>query len=156
MAVGYEEIINGESLLRLAPDGRHERICQRLHELVASSLAQVTSSRLLSTRSVVRVSPGSILRPDLALVTAATGKLWLAAEIINSQDHRTDTMVKKALYDETKLPRLWIIDPRYDNIEIYHGSPYGLVLRRILANEEVLEEPLIPEFKSSVKALLDL
>jgi Uma2 family endonuclease len=146
MNVGYEEIVNGESVLRSPPDSRHEEICERLHELVARSVASLTSTRLLEARSVVRVSAGSIIRPDLAMVTAATGKLWLAAEIINPQDHRADTVMKKSIYEEINLPRLWIIDPRYENVEIYHGSPYGLVLKRILASAERLEEPLLPDF----------
>ena len=38
--------------------------------------------------------------PDLALVAAATGKLWLAAEIVSSDDHRPDTVIKKQIYEE--------------------------------------------------------
>jgi Uma2 family endonuclease len=155
MSLAYEEIVNGESLLRSAPDGRHERICARLHQQVALIVAGVSSTRLLEARSVVRVSPGSIVRPDLALVTAATGKLWLAAEVVNPQDHRPDTVVKKSLYDEVKLPRLWMFDPRYDNVEVYHGSPYGLVLRQMLAGSEKLEEKLLPGFSLTVRELFD-
>jgi Uma2 family endonuclease len=93
------------------------------------------------------------MRPDLALVAAATGKIWLAAEIINAYDHRADTVVKKNAYEEAKLPRLWMIDPRYDNVEVYHGGPYGLALKRILANAEVLDDPLLPGLKLVVKEL---
>lgn len=155
MNLAYEEIVNGESLLRSAPDARHERICQFLHEQVGLAVARLTSTRLLSVRSIVRVSPGSMVRPDLSLVTAATGKLWLAAEIINSHDHRTDTVMKKSIYEELNLPRLWMIDPRYDNVEVYHGSPYGLVLRRILAHAEVLEEPLLPGLALTIRQLFE-
>jgi Uma2 family endonuclease len=51
---------------------------------------------------------------------------------------------KKTLYDEIKLPRLWMIDPRYDNMEVYHGGPYGLTLKQILAQHETLTEALLP------------
>ena len=61
-------------------------------------------------------------------------------------DHSTDTVTKKAIYEEVNLPRLWMVDPRYDNVEIYHGSPYGLVLKQILANREILTELLLPGF----------
>src|SRR5687767_423141 len=122
MSLEYEEIVNGETLLRSAPDERHELICERLHDKVGHALAALNSTRLLSVRSVVRIAPGSIMRPDLALVTSANGKLWLAAEVINSRDHRADTVVKKSLYEETKIPRLWMVDPRYDNVEVYHSS----------------------------------
>ena len=106
------------------------------------------------------VNPGESWRlvpprpgPDLALITTATGKLWLAAEIISSDDHRADTVIKKELYEQLKLPRLWMIDPRYDNVEVYHGSPYGLVLKFMLAGREILSEELLPEFQLSISDL---
>jgi Uma2 family endonuclease len=94
--------------------------------------------------------------PDLALVTASTGKLWLAAEIISSDDHRTDTVIKKEIYEQLKLPRLWMIDPRYDNIEVYHSSPYGLMLKAMLAGGEILAEELLPEFQLTVADLFNM
>lgn len=153
MSEGYEEIIEGETFFRSAPGPRHEHICARLHEAVASSIATLKTTRLLPARSVIQISPGTLLRPDLALVTAATGKLWLAAEIINSDDHRTDTVTKKMLYEEINVPRLWMIDPRYDNVEVYHGSEYGLALKRILASKEILTESLIPAFGMTIAEL---
>jgi Uma2 family endonuclease len=93
------------------------------------------------------------VRPDLALITAATGKLWLAVEIINPDDHRADTVVKKQIYEDAKLPRLWIVDPRYDNLEVYHGTEYGLALRGILTGSEVLAESLLPEFQLTIREL---
>ncbi len=155
MSAAYEEIVNGESVLRSPPDSRHERICQRLHERIQRSVAGLTSTRLLAARSVVRISPGSIMRPDLALVASATGKMWLAAEVISPQDHRADTVMKKAIYEEVNLPRLWMVDPRYDNVEVYHGSPYGLVLKRILAGTEILDEALLPGFSLPVRELFE-
>lgn len=96
------------------------------------------------------------MRPDLALVTAATGKLWLAAEIVNAGDHHPDTVIKKALYEELRLPRLWMIDPRYDNVEVYHASPFGLVLKGILAGSEWLTENLLPEFRVVIQELFSV
>jgi Uma2 family endonuclease len=89
----------------------------------------------------------------LALVTAATGKLWLAVEIVNSEDHQPDTVLKKAIYEQFSLARLWMIDPRYDNVELYHGTSYGLAFRGILAGRERLLETLLPEFDMTVAEL---
>ncbi|HVV72328.1 MAG TPA: Uma2 family endonuclease, partial [Verrucomicrobiae bacterium] len=102
-----------------------------------------------------RLSKDHIVRPDLALVVAATGKLWLAAEIVNSEDHAPDTVAKKQIYDEVRLPRLWMIDPRYDNVEVYHANAYGLVLQGILAGNELLTEKLLPDFRLSMKELFE-
>ncbi len=153
MNLAYSEILQGETLLRCAPGARHELICGRLHQCVHASAANLSSTRLLTPRSQVRLSSDTTVCPDLALVTVATGKLWLAAEIVSPEDHRPDTVIKKQLYEEAKLPRLWMVDPRYDNVEIYHGTQYGLKLEAILAGRESLTEKLLPEFQLTLADL---
>ena len=150
----YEEIIRGEALKRLPPGERHEGICERLHDAVGKALAP--TSRLLERRTIIELTPGTLLRPDLVLVTKLTNKPWLIAEIVDSYDHGSDTVTKKMIYEETGLPRLWMIDPRYDNVEVYHGTPYGLSLRHMLAGRQALTEKLLPEFELSVAELFGL
>jgi Uma2 family endonuclease len=153
MSQTYAEILNGSSLARRAPGARHELICARLHQWLRASGADFVATRLLAPRAEVRLSLKHTVCPDLALVTTATGKLWLAAEIVSSDDHQPDTVLKKQIYEEMKLPRLWMIDPRYDNLEVYHGSEYGLILKGMLAGREVLTEALLPEFRLTVAEL---
>jgi len=153
MSLPYEEILDGAVTARLAPGPRHELICARLHAIVKASVANMPSTRLLEPRAEISVSNDTTLRPDLALATAATGRLWLAAEIVSSNDHRTDTVVKKQIYEDIKVPRLWMIDPRYDNVEVYWASEYGLKLKGILAGRELLTEGLLPEFQLTVAEL---
>lgn len=155
MSEPYEEIFADEVTLRLPPDRRHEVICSRLHASVKATVANLASTRLLAPRAAVEMAPGTQLCPDLALVTSATDKLWLAAEIVSSEDHHADTVIKKELYETIKVPRLWMIDPRYGNVEVYHATPYGLALKSILAGREVLSEDLLPEFALIVAELFD-
>ena len=149
----YNEIIDGRTLVRSLPGARHERICALLHERVLAGLAGNLAARLLNPRSPVPLSPRTTVRPDLALVTAATGKAWLVVEIIDSADHQPDTVLKKGIYEDFKVPRVWMVDPRYDNVEIYQGTPYGLALKGILAGREMLQEGLLPELKMTVAEL---
>ncbi|HWF20107.1 MAG TPA: Uma2 family endonuclease [Verrucomicrobiae bacterium] len=149
----YEEILEGEICLRLPPGERHEAICERLHTRVAGSLASLTCARLLPARSPVQLSRETKVRPDLALVAAASNKLWLVAEVVNSGDHNPDTVLKKTLYEQAHLPRLWMVDPRYNNVEVYHGSEHGMVLKQILAIREILSEPLLPKFQYVIEDL---
>jgi Uma2 family endonuclease len=60
---------------------------------------------------------------------------------------------KQQIYEAMKLPRLWMVDPRYNNVEIYHASEYGIRLEQILAGSEVLTEKLLPEFQLSIEDL---
>src|SRR5882724_5158726 len=153
MSGSYQEIFEGTIVTRSPPGIRHEMICRRLHDSMKAGVADFAGTRLLPPRSEVRLSVHTKVCPDLALIAVATGKLWLAAEIISSDDHRADTVIKKELYEELKLPRLWMIDPRYDNVEVYHGSPHGLILKFMLAGREILSEELLPEFQLTVSDL---
>lgn len=155
MSLPYEEVFEGEIVERSAPGNRHEIICARLHETIRASVTDLPSTRLLPPRTQVQVTRTTALCPDLALVTTATGKLWLAAEIVSADDHRNDTVIKKQIYDDIKLPRFWMIDPRYDNIEVYHATPFGLALKGIHAGREVLNEALLPEFQLVVGELFN-
>ena len=149
----YEEIFGGESFPRSAPGERHEMICERLHAAMTASVSNLSSTQLLAPRTKVHVSRSTAICPDLALVTVSTGKLWLAVEIISREDHHADTVVKKQLYEDIRVPRLWMIDPRYDNVEIYHSTEFGLALKGILAGSETLTEKLIPEFQIVIAEL---
>ena len=153
MSKPYEEILDGATLPRSAPGGRHEEICDRLHAAMTASVANLAGTQLLAPRTRIQVSRSTAICPDLALVTMATGKLWLAAEIISRDDHHADTVVKKEFYEKIRVPRLWMVDPRYDNVEIYHSLEFGLALKGILAGREVLTENLIPEFQFVIAEL---
>ncbi|MHB1305776.1 MAG: Uma2 family endonuclease [Limisphaerales bacterium] len=147
MSEPYEEVVAGEYWLRFPPGERHEAICERLHSHVAASLVDVPGARRLPPREAVRVKPDTVLRPDLAIIDPDTGQLWLAAEVISANDHRPDTVAKKALYEELNVPRLWIVDPRYDNVEVYERGEYGLALTRILAVRDRLTEERLPRLQ---------
>jgi Uma2 family endonuclease len=120
---------------------------------MAASVANLAGTQLLAPRTKIQVSRTTSICPDLALVTAASGKLFLAVEIISRDDHRADTVVKKELYDQIRVPRLWMVDPRYDNVEIYHCTEWGLKLKGILAGSELLTDHLIPEFQMVIAEL---
>jgi Uma2 family endonuclease len=149
----YEEKLQGEVTLRLPPGARHELICARLHALVKASVANFPGTRLLEPRYEVRLDSATTVCPDLALATTATAKVWLVAEVVSSEDHHADTVDKKQIYEAMKLPRLWMVDPRYDNVEVYHASEYGMRLVEILAGADVLSEKLLPEFQIAIKEL---
>ena len=94
-----------------------------------------------------------MVRPDLTVVASANHRPLLAIEIIDAGDHRMDTVTKKEVYETRNIPRLWMVDPRYDNVEVYHGSQYGLRLKGILAGSDRLEEALLPEFAYVIREL---
>ena len=77
---------------------------------------------------------------------------------MSSGDHQTDTVVKKEIYEEISLPRLWMIDPRYDNVEVYHGGPARTwpLRRNPRSSREVLTEALLPGFQYTIAELFKM
>lgn len=153
MSRPYEEILNGATLPRSAPGDRHEIICARLHREMTAGIAGLASMQLLAPRTQVPLTRTTAFCPDLALLATATGKLFLAVEIVSRDDHRADTVTKKEIYEQLRIPRLWMVDPRYDNVEIYHSFEFGLRLQGIFAGSEILQEKLIPQFRLTVTEL---
>ena len=153
MSRTYEEILEGGTLPRSAPGDRHEAICARLHREIAASINGLSTVQLLPPRMKVQVTNTSMFCPDLALITTATKKLFLAVEIVDREDHKPDTVTKKEIYEQARVPRLWMVDPRYDNVEIYHSLEFGLQLKGILAGNELLEDKLLPQFRITIAQL---
>jgi Uma2 family endonuclease len=147
----YEELIDGEVQLRRAPSAEHERLVGRIHEVVAEALSPNSALRLLPPRSGLRLADAVTLRPDLTIVRVpaesgneeATPQLYLVAEVLQPGDHHLDTVVKKQMWADLRLPRLWMIDPRYLNVEVYGCGEYGFTLLNILANRDRLTDPLL-------------
>jgi Uma2 family endonuclease len=147
MSDPYDEIFDGETFIRLPPGERHERICDWLREQLTDCLGAASGMRILPSRTIIKLNAGTFVRPDISVIEIATGRIWLAVEVISSDDHHTDTVTKKSAYEDVRINRLWMVDPRYDNVEVYHGSQYGLVLKRILAGRETLSEEQFPGFE---------
>lgn len=144
MSEPYEEVVGGETYRRRPPGPRHERVCERLHVSLWPVVAHLAGLRLLPPRAPVVPGPGHLFRPDLTLINTATQQPWLMAEVIDSHDHHLDTVHKKAVLEQLRLPRLWMVDPRYNNVEVYQASPYGLSLIQSLAHKDVLTDPCLP------------
>ncbi|HEY4301703.1 MAG TPA: Uma2 family endonuclease [Candidatus Didemnitutus sp.] len=151
MSEAYEEIIEGEIQTRRAPSAEHEMLLERLRDRVAATLSPNSSLRLLPARSGLQLSDRLTVRPDLAIVRVppdradpeVTPQLYLVAEVLLAGDHHIDTVVKKQLWSDLRLPRLWMVDPRYLNVEVCGCGEYGFTLLNILALRDDLTDPLL-------------
>ncbi len=161
MSDAYEEIINGQRIHRRPPSKYHEVLVARLHRLVEEFLPLNSTLRLLPPRATLDLEGQSLLRPDLALIRVEPSteaaprpvKLYLVAEVLDPGDHHCDTVVKKQLWTDGRLPRLWMVDPRYLNVEIYGCVEHGFSLIDILANQQTLTDPYLPGLNCSMHEL---
>ena len=161
MSEAYEEFIQGETVSRRAPPSAHELLVARLHEQVARCLPLNSALRLLPPRTELLLGEHSVLRPDLAIIRTEPGAsavvdsadLYLVAEVLLPGDHHTDTVIKKQLWADARVPRLWMVDPRYLNVEVYGRGEYGFTLIDILAHHHPLTDPRLPGLGCSMDEL---
>jgi Uma2 family endonuclease len=160
MSETYEEFIGGEVIERRPPPSAHELLVGRLHRLVARSLPPNSALCLLAPRTELELGEACRLRPDLAVVQTKADpvdssgvQLYLVAELLLPGDHHVDTVIKKQLWADARLPRLWMVDPRYLNVEIYGCREYGFTLLEILANHHALTDPHLPGLSCSMDEL---
>lgn len=158
MSEAYEELLQGETVYRQPPSSEHELLVARLHALVARSLPLNSALRLLPPRSELLLEEHSVLRPDLTVVrtdpgTDNTAVLYLVAEVLLPGDHHVDTVLKKQLWSDAQLPRLWMVDPRYLNVEVYGCGEYGFALLDILAHHHPLTDPHLPGLSCTMDEL---
>ncbi len=149
MSEPYEELLQGEPAYRRPPSSEHELLVTRLHGLVARALPPNSALRLLPPRAELLLAEHSVLRPDLTVVrtdvaAAGAAQLYLVAEVLLPGDHHVDTVIKKQLWSDIRLPRLWMVDPRYLNVEVYGLGEYGFTLTDILAHHHPLTDPHLP------------
>ncbi|MEI6860783.1 MAG: Uma2 family endonuclease [Verrucomicrobiota bacterium] len=149
----YEEVLDGEACLRLAPAEPHELLCNRLHAWVRAALPPNSSLSLPPRRTPVELPGGDRVCPDLTLTHTADGRLYLAVEVLQPGDHHRDTVVKKDLYLAHSLPRLWLVDSRYHNVEVYGTGQFGFRLESILAHADALTDPALPGFTRTMADL---
>ncbi len=114
---------------------------------MAASRGNIGSTQLLAPRTKIQVSHSTTLCPDLALIATATASYGWPWRLSTRAIIMPTRVIKKEVYEHVRVPRLWMVDPRYDNVEIYHSTEFGLVLKGILAGSEILSEKLVPEFQ---------
>lgn len=139
----YEELIDGETFIRGPLNAPHEILCDRLHTWITRHLPANSALRLLPRRSTVTLRPGTDICPDLALVRSDDAQLYLAAEVLQPGDHHPDTVLKKQIYSDCRAPHLWIVDSRYQNVEVYGTTAHGFRLETILACNDSLTDPVV-------------
>lgn len=156
MSEAYEETIDGDPVPRAPLDSGHELLVSRLHALVRNALPPNSRLQLLPPRTAVRLHERIRLCPDLAIVKPAaddTVELCLVAEVLRPGDHHMDTVVKKQIYSDLRVPRLWMVDPRYLNVETYGVGEYGFTLTAILAHRDPLTDSCLPGLRCPMNEL---
>jgi Uma2 family endonuclease len=153
------ELIDGEHFVTPSPAIPHQVILWNLTELLGPYLRASPIGTALTGPVDVKLSPYTVLVPDLVYFTAerfarvvnekhATAAPDLVVEILSPGTRRRDKGRKRAVYDREGAREYWMVDPEARSITVLRrpGADAGLtdVAVLTLAEGDILESPRFP------------
>jgi Uma2 family endonuclease len=153
------ELIDGEHFVSPSPATAHQELSVNLLRALLRHLDDPGAGKLLHAPFDVRLSPHTVLVPDLVYFTAerfarvvnekhATAAPDLVVEILSPGTRRRDKGRKRAVYDREGVREYWMVDPEARSITVLRrpGPDAGLTDVTVLtfADGGALESRLFP------------
>ncbi|MCZ7645573.1 MAG: Uma2 family endonuclease [Planctomycetota bacterium] len=150
------QLVEGELVMSLAPNVRHQRIQMRLSQALYSFVALHGLGEILSAPTDVILSEDDVYQPDILFISRARSEIVhpeglrgapdLCIEILSAGNRQLDLTVKKKLYALHGVREYWIVDPDADTLAVYRLQEDPLKPLRALGAGETLTSDLLPGF----------
>jgi Uma2 family endonuclease len=125
----YYELINGYIMKKSAPRPQHQRISMRLSIQLGTFIRENRLGELFASPIDVFLDNLNAVQPDLVFIPTENQAMItddgiigipdLMIEIISPSSVLRDRVDKKNLYERLNVKEYWIIDPQYQDIEVY-------------------------------------
>jgi Uma2 family endonuclease len=125
----YYELINGYIMKKSAPRPQHQNISMNLSIQLGTFIKTSGLGKLFAAPIDVFLNDINAVQPDLVFVAKENLELVtddgimgipdLVIEIISPSSVLRDRVDKKNLYERLNVKEYWIIDPQYQDVEIY-------------------------------------
>lgn len=124
------ELINGELVrYKSAPSPWHQRVLARLNDVFRSYVESRQLGEVFFAPMAVFLDEENAPQPDLLFIPTADRHLvtdegiegvpTLVVEVISPTSIVRDRVTKKELYERVGVAEYWIVDPQYQEIEVY-------------------------------------
>lgn len=157
------ELLDGEMLV--SPVGyTHGAICRRIFLALALHAEKHGAGEVLDSSMGYRLGAstarGSVLSPDVSLVTAARlrkmlpdpnkfihGAPDLAVEVLSPSDSSATIERKLRKYFAHGARLVWVVDPYLEEVHVFTSAAHRRVLRK---DEELDAAPVLSDFRLAV------
>ena len=125
----YYELINGYLMKKSAPKPQHQNISMNLSIEIGTFVKKRGLGKLFTSPIDVFLDDLNAVQPDLVFIPTENQAMItddgiigipdLMIEIISPSSVIRDRVDKKNLYEKLNVKEYWIIDPQYQDIEVY-------------------------------------
>lgn len=133
MALGegppFAELINGNIVMAPSPFRSHQRVIQRIYQLLQNHLDQNPAGEAYLAPFDVHFSESDVLCPDLSYFSAercdrlsdrgAEGAPDLVIEVLSPSTARRDRKDKREIYTRHGVRELWLVNTELETIEVF-------------------------------------
>jgi Uma2 family endonuclease len=156
------ELIDGELLMSPTPKPMHQQIVGNLFFLLKSHIDSASLGRVFVAPLDVHLPSGDIVEPDIIFIEKMNlgiiqdwirGAPDLLVEVLSPTGVERDRFVKHKLYGENGVREYWIVDPGAKAVEIFSLAGNQYEPNGYVESDEMIESPLLPQFRVQVADL---
>lgn len=119
------ELVEGELLVTPSPHWTHQDVVGQLFLRLEPYVRAQQLGKVFVAPLDVKLEPGLVLQPDLLVVpegelrrrSDVVTRLLLAIEVTSPASARFDRVKKRPVFQRTRVPEYWIVDPDAEIIE---------------------------------------
>jgi Uma2 family endonuclease len=158
------QIINGEEVMSPSPRLHHQAIVANLFRaLIAYIDPRELGDVFFAPLDVVLAEGCQELQPDLIFISndnAGIKREWidgvpdLVVEVVSPTSKKTDTKIKKDIYERHGVSEYWIVLPEKVCIEVYVSVDGRYTLFGSFSDEEMVRSGMFDDLSFSVKSVM--
>ena len=160
------EIIDGELYVSKQPDMQHQIVSTKVSFLLELWNNRTHLGLTIAIPGIIFTNDNAVV-PDVVWISneryatalQADGKFHSSPELVievlspGSENRRRDREVKLKLYSRYGTQEYWVVNWQERNLEVYRRANAVLTLEGTRDENDVLETPLLPEFRCKVGEL---
>jgi len=169
MALGegppFAELINGDIVIAPSPFRSHQRVIQRIYQMIQNHLDKHACGEAYLAPFDVHFGVNDVLCPDLSFFLTdrlhllsdrgAEGAPDLVVEVLSPSTARRDRKDKREIYTRYGVRELWLVHPELETIEVFNLAEQPDQPVAVLENgtHDAIETALLPGFSGTLAAV---
>ena len=159
------ELVRGEVRVAPSPATPHQFVLQNLTESLGPYIHRNRLGEVCFVPLDVRLGEETVLQPDLIFVSNARAGIiqenWiegapdLVVEVLSPTTAGHDRATKLPIYAETRVPEVWLIDPKAKTVEVLTLQGAKYLVEATFAGHQTLTSGLFPGWQLSLDDLFD-
>ncbi|KJJ83936.1 restriction endonuclease [Candidatus Omnitrophus magneticus] len=147
------EIINGEEVVGPSPFDKHQNIEGNLYYTIRRYIQRNGLGKVyVSPLDVIFAEDFQRLQPDVLFIkkeNMSIVKGWIrgvpdmVCEVISKGTISRDTVTKRAVYEQFKVPEYWIVFPEHETVQVFTLESDKYILYSTAEGEGVIKSKVI-------------